>query len=348
MITQFLGLLLAGFLLTFVGAVPFINLLYKLKFQRVAEVHTLIPVFTKLHAWKVGTPNSGGILVVVVTVLLGWLYLQPELSFAKSPALIIFVSLFLYGVLGLYDDIKKFFGYQKEKFWGLRMRYKFLLQFVIAGLVGLLIFDHLSVNGTVGILIPWVTTLQLNLWEYLPLAMLVVVASANAYNITDGLDGLASGLLIMSLLALAAITLTVGGNPFMATPYPSQLTAILGVWVGAMLAFLYFNIHPARVWMGDSGALAFGGTLGVMALLLGIPLVWIVIGGIYVLETLSSLLQWYSMRFRPKKFFLIAPVHHHFEALGWPETKVTMRFWLVGAVLTLTGLFTYFLIRFGL
>jgi len=343
-----LTFLMAGFLATFILAVPFINLLYKLKFQRAEETHVLIPVFTKLHAWKVGTPNSGGILVILVVVILGWLLLQPRLDLTRSPAIIVFISLILYGVLGLYDDIKKFFGYQKEKFWGMRMRYKLLLQIIIAVLIGWLIFLHLSVSGTVAVYIPFLTTLQLPAAVYIGLAAFVVLASANAFNVTDGLDGLASGLLVMTLLALLAIALAIGGNsPFIATPYTTQLAGVLGLWAGAMLAFLYFNIHPARVWMGDSGALAFGGALGVISLLLGIPFIFIIIGGVYVLETVSSLLQWYSIRFMSHKIFQIAPIHHHFEALGWPETKVVMRFWLVGAFLSLVGLLIYNLLRFG-
>src|SRR2546429_1802532 len=167
-------LLMAGLLATFILAVPFINLLYNLKFQRAEETHVLIPVFTKLHAWKVGTPNSGGILVILIVVILGWLLLQPRLDLTRSPAIIVFISLILYGVLGLYDDIKKFFGYQKEKFWGMRMRYKLLLQILIALLLSWLIFLHLNVAGTVAVYLPFITTLQLSAWVYLPFASLVI------------------------------------------------------------------------------------------------------------------------------------------------------------------------------
>lgn len=339
---------MAGFLATFILAVPFINLLYKLKFQRAAETHVLIPIFTKLHSWKVGTPNSGGILVILVVTILGWLLIQPNLDLYRAPSLIIFISLILFGVLGLYDDIKKFFGYQKEKFWGMRIRYKFGLQLLIAALLGWLIYLHLSIDGTVALYIPFTATLQLPGWAYITFAAITIIAAANAFNITDGLDGLSSGLLLMTLLSLMAIALATGGvNPFISTPYTGQIAAVLGIWAGAMLAFLYFNIHPARVWMGDSGALAFGGSLGVISLLLGVPFVFIIIGGIYVIETISTLLQWYSIRFMTHKIFLIAPIHHHFEAKGWPETKVVMRFWLVGAFFSLLGLLIYFVLRMG-
>jgi phospho-N-acetylmuramoyl-pentapeptide-transferase len=338
---------IAGFLVTAILAIPFINLLYKLKFRRVNETYILSQM-NKIHAWKVGTPNSGGVLVIFVVLILGWLLLQPQLDLYRSPSIVVFITLLLYGVLGLYDDIKKFFGYQKEKFWGLRLRYKLGLQVLIALLLGWLIYLHLNVDGLVSLYIPFVTTFQLPAWTYISFATLVIVASANAFNITDGLDGLASGLLLMTLVTFMAVALTTGGNsPFVATSYTGQIAAIIGLLAGSTLAFLYFNIHPARVWMGDSGALAFGGTLGVVALLLGVPFIFIIIGGVYVIETFSTLLQWYSIRFMSHKIFLIAPIHHHFEAKGWPETKVTMRFWLIGALLSILGLLIYNLIRFS-
>lgn len=338
---------MAGFLVTAILAIPFINLLYRMKFRRADETYILSQM-NKIHAWKIGTPNSGGVLVVLVVVILGWLMMQPQLDLYRSPTIVVFISLLLYCVLGLYDDIKKFFGYQKEKFWGLRLRYKLILQILVAILLGWLLFLHLSVGGLVTLYIPFITTLQLPAWTYISFATLTIVAAANAFNIADGLDGLASGLLMMTLLTFLAIALATGGNnPFIATSYTGQLAAIIGLLAGSILAFLYFNIHPARVWMGDSGALAFGGTLGVISLLLGIPFVFIIIGGVYVLETVSTLLQWYSIKFMKKKIFLIAPIHHHFEAKGWPETKVTMRFWLLGAFLSILGLLVYFLLRYG-
>jgi phospho-N-acetylmuramoyl-pentapeptide-transferase len=145
----------------------------------------------------------------------------------------------------------------------------------------------------------------------------------------------------MSLLTLLVVS---GSGVAVARFWPDtvQLTQVLAILTGSLLAFLYFNIHPARVWMGDSGAFAFGAGLAVSTLLLGVPVLLPIFGAVYVVETLSSILQWYSMRYRPKKLFLIAPIHHHFEALGWPETKVTMRFWLAGALASLIALYFYF------
>jgi phospho-N-acetylmuramoyl-pentapeptide-transferase len=263
--------------------------------------------------------------------------------------LVVFCSLILYGLLGLYDDIKKFFGYHKEKFWGLRIRYKLILQILIAVLLGWLVYQHLGAGGSVSVYIPFFGDISLSAPIYTAFAALTIVATANAFNITDGLDGLASGMLVMTLLVLLTISLAVGGQGvFHATSYPAGLTSVIGLWLGSILAFLYFNIYPARVWMGDSGALAFGASLAVLALLLGIPILFIIIGGLYVVEAVSSIIQMASRKYWGRKVFLIAPIHHHFEAKGWPETKVTMRFWLIGAVFSLIGLFIYLLLRYGL
>jgi phospho-N-acetylmuramoyl-pentapeptide-transferase len=328
--------------ITALAAVPFINLLFRLKFQRQKEVHVLSPIFTKLHAWKVGTPNSGGVLIILVTVILGAIFTQVPLDqFYLTPVGILLIALISYGALGLYDDVRKYFGYSQTSFWGMRLRYKLGLQIILGLTLGWLLFKSLAVGGVIPLQTYFFGIFDVGPEFYIPFAALTIIAAANAVNITDGVDGLATGLIIMSLLTILTIA---GGGVAVArfAQDTTQLQEILFIWTGAMLAFLYFNIHPARVWMGDSGALAFGGGLAVASLLLGIPLLLPIFGAIYLVETVSSLLQWYSMRYRPKKFFLIAPLHHHFEAKGWPETKVTMRFWLAGALMSLVGLYIYY------
>lgn len=341
--SELLAALLTSFTLTAVLAVPFINLLYRLKFQRQAEVHVLSPIFTKLHAWKAGTPNSGGVLIILVTVFLTWVFAGGSGLEGRVNVFPILLALILYGSLGLYDDIKKYFGYHQARVWGMRLRYKLALQVLFGLVLGNIIFSQLSIGGQINLAIPFWGSFLVGPEFYVPFAALTIVATANAFNITDGVDGLASGLLIMTLLSFLAISLT-GAGITRGFYLSNTLPLFLAVWIGAMLAFLYFNIHPARMWMGDSGALAFGGALAVVALLLGIPLLLPVIGGVYLLETASSLLQWYSMRFMDHKLFLIAPIHHHFEAKGWPETKVTMRFWIAGALFSLVGVYFYYLL----
>ena len=300
------------------------------------------PVFTKLHAWKAGTPNSGGVLIIAVTVFLTWIFAGAGLEDERFSILPVLLALILYGLLGLYDDIKKYFGYHKTRVWGMRLRYKLALQSLFGILLGVMIFNELQVGGQVSLAVPLLGEFLVSPEFYISFAALTIVATANAFNITDGVDGLASGLLIMTLLSFLAISLT-GAGLTRGFFEGNSLPLLLAVWIGAMLAFLYFNIHPARMWMGDSGALAFGGALAVVALLLGIPLLLPIIGGVYLLETASSLLQWYSMCFMDHKLFLIAPVHHHFEAKGWPETKVTMRFWIAGALFSLFGVYLFYL-----
>ena len=166
-------------------------------------------------------------------------------------------------------------------------------------------------------------------WLYVPLFMFIIIGTANAVNFTDGLDGLAGGLLATSFAAFGAIALTQG---------KVELAAFCGTLVGVILAYTWFNIYPARFLMGDTGSLAFGATLGVVAMLTNSALVLAVIGAVFVVEMLSSIIQIISKRFFGRKVFLSAPLHHHLEAIGWPETKVTMRFWVIGIVFAVIGL----------
>jgi len=167
-------------------------------------------------------------------------------------------------------------------------------------------------------------------WLYIPLFLFVIIASANAANITDGLDGLAGGLLTISFGAFSIIAFIQG---------QIGLAAFCLTIVGSLLAFTWFNIYPARFFMGDTGSLALGATLGVVAMLTNSVLVLPIIGFIFVIETLSVIIQLISKKLRKgKKIFLCTPIHHHFEAIGWPETKVTMRFWVIGVVMAAIGL----------
>jgi phospho-N-acetylmuramoyl-pentapeptide-transferase len=165
-------------------------------------------------------------------------------------------------------------------------------------------------------------------WVYVPFFVFVVVATTNAVNITDGLDGLAGGLLAIAFTAFGALSYVNGLD---------ALAAFCATVVGALLAFLWFNIYPARFFMGDTGSMALGATLAIVAALNDAILVLPIIGLVFVMETLSVILQVASRKLRGKKIFRSAPIHHHFEALGWPETKVTMRFWIIGAVCGVLG-----------
>ncbi len=335
----FIGLVLFSFIIHSVLVVPFINLLYRLKFQRQKQKtldfqgkHT--PIFDKFHSWKAGTPVGGGLLVIAITVLL-YVLLFPLLKIAgvyittnyplKEELNIIFFTFISFGLLGLYDDILKFFGFKKEGFFGLRMRHKFIIQWILALIVSVMLYQNLHISF---VNIPSIENLHLGLL-YIPFAAFVIVGFANAFNITDGLDGLSSGLLLICLLAFWFIS---------ATSLDTPLSVFLALWIGGLIAFLYFNVFPARIWLGDVGALSFGATLAVVGLLLGKIVALVVIGGLFILEILSSLIQILAKRFLGRKIFPASPFHLWLQLIGWEEPKIVMRAWLAGIILAMFGL----------
>ncbi|MEX0621731.1 MAG: phospho-N-acetylmuramoyl-pentapeptide-transferase [Candidatus Woykebacteria bacterium] len=329
---KLLGILLVSFLATLVAAVPFIDALYKLKFQRQREAQKdIFGVFTsivnRIHGWKVGTPNAGGILVIAVSIIFSAIFYKTTQFSLNWTAFILYIALLGFGALGLYDDIRKFYGYGQSGAWGLRLRYKIFLQLVLSFFIGYLLFTKMSLSA---VHVPILNfEVELGSW-YILWAAIVVFATTNAVNITDGLDGLATGL---SLFALAAFWVLA------ATTNLGDVALFISVITGSLLAFLYFNIYPARVWLGDTGALSIGALLAVVALMVDASLVLPFIGSVFVLEAASSLLQMFTKGVLHKKILIAAPIHHHFEAKGWDETKVTMRFWLAGAIAVFVGLF---------
>lgn len=334
-----LSILLFSFGVTFLLSVPFINLLYRLKFQRQRESQrdifgAVTSIVNRLHGWKVGTPNAGGLLVIVISIILSAFFykLVPGYDIVTKQygvnwvAFILYSTLLSFGLLGLYDDVRKFYGFKLSGAWGLRLRYKFVLQILLAIGIGFLLHNNLGLSS---VHIPVVDySLELGSF-YIFYAAFVILAASNAVNITDGLDGLAVGLTAIALAAfwyLASVTGAVDVSLFIATI------------LGSLLAFFYFNIYPARVWLGDTGALALGAMLAVIALITNTSLILPFIGLVFVTEASSTLLQWLSKAVRGgKKVFLAAPIHHHFEAKGWDETKVTMRFWLLGILSAFIG-----------
>lgn len=332
LVSKLLGILLLSFLTTGILAVPFINLLYKLKFQRQKEVGQknifgeITSIVNRLHSWKVGTPNAGGILIILVSIIFSAIFYAATKFEVNWTANILYFTLLSFGLLGLYDDARKFFGLKTAGVWGLRIRYKFALQWLLAIIIGLALHLQMGLH-----IISLPLGGQVDLGSLYPVfAALVIVATVNAVNLTDGLDGLANGLLIMALVAFWWLANLAGVG---------DIDVFIAVMVGSLLAFHYFNTYPARVWMGDTGALALGGMLAVIALMLDLVYVLPFIGAVFVLETVTTLIQWVSKATVGKKVFLATPIHHHFEAMGWDETKVTMRFWLVGSVSAFVGLF---------
>lgn len=296
-------------------------------------------LFDKLHDIKAGTPTGGGILLIgIVSLLFGFLF--PLISYLgvyiktshplQGELLVIFFTFIAYGLLGLLDDLIKIFGKPKPgtfgSFIGMSREMKFVLQWVLGLAVGYLLYSSLGIHI---LHIPILEkTFDLGIF-YIPFAATVIVFFTNAFNFTDGLDGLASGLLMIYLFAYLIIA---AGN--LDTP----LSIFITLWLGAIIAFLYFNTWPARIFLGDAGALSFGSTIAVIGLLVGNIGALIVIGGIFIVEAASSAIQIVSWKLFKKRPFPLAPIHHTFLAIGWEEPKIVMRAWLAGIVLAVFGL----------
>lgn len=336
-----LGLVLFSFIVTSTLIVPFINLLYKLKLTRRKEApkRGKIPLFDKLHDAKAGTPVGGGILIVaVVSIILismfpfanhMGIYIQSSYNL-KTEVFVILFSFLSFGLLGLYDDIITIFGKPKKGdlgMWlGLGRKYKLLLQLVLAFIISYVLYLKLGIQIVHIPLFDKVINLGI---FYVPFSTLAITSFANAFNVTDGLDGLSSGLLIICLTAFGLIA---SGN------IDTPLSLFISLSIGSLIAFLYFNIWPARVMLGDTGSLAFGASLAVIGLLTGSIVALVVIGGVFVFELTSSAIQIIGWRVLKKPIFPLAPIHHAFLAKGWEEPKIVARAWLVGLVLAIFGL----------
>ncbi len=288
-------------------------------------------LFSALHAKKSGTPTMGGLLIwgtILLTVIISIIFQKTGLFkyslLNRNETWIPLFTLATCGILGAVDDILNVKGIGKTK--GLSAKLK-LIWLTIFSAVGAWWFYSKLGFDTINIPLPSVGPIEVG-WLYIPIFILVIIATANSVNFTDGLDGLASGLLIMAFGAFGLIAYAEG---------LLILATLCSVIAGALLAFLWFNIPPAKFYMGDTGSLALGATLGVIAMLTGQTLTLLIIGFIFVIETLSVIIQLVSKKFFKKKVFKIAPLHHHFEQSGWKESTVVMRFWIVGGIMTVFG-----------
>lgn len=335
-----LGILLVSFLVNALLFVPYINLLYKIKFQRRKQktkdaFGVLTPIFDKFHKKKAGVPLGGGLLVVIttlilfgLTLLLLYFFWYPFTSIypsMKDEIKIILFTFFSFAIIGLYDDIRKTFFLDKELFFGLRLRHKLILELILSTIIASWFYFSLNIKI---IHVPIIGVLNLG-YFFIPFATLVIVSFANAFNITDGLDGLSTGLLMIALLAFWFISASILDTP---------LSVFIPLWIGGLIAFLYFNVFPARIFLGDVGALSFGATFAVIGLLLGKVFTLVIIGGIFVVEAFTSLIQLIWKKSFKKKFFVVSPLHLYLQNLGWEEPKIVLRMWLAGIVLAILGL----------
>ncbi len=335
----YLGLLIFSFVVNSILIIPFIDFLYKVKFTRRCQrtkdfLGKKTPIFDKLHACKAGTPVGGGILMIIATSFLYLLfffhviYSERNIVTAfpmKDELNILFFTFISFGLLGLYDDIMKFFEVEKTRFFGLRMRHKMLLELILGLVIGAMLFLNLKIDF---IYLPFWGSFYLGPL-YVIFAALLIVFFANAFNITDGLDGLSAGALMIFLFSFWIIS---------AASLDTILSIFISLWIGSLIAFLYFNIYPARIWLGDVGALSFGATMAVVGLLLGKIVPLFIVGGIFVVEALSSLFQILSKVIRKKKLFPVAPIHLWLQLRKWEEPKIVMRAWLAGIMLAVFGL----------
>ena len=291
------------------------------------------------HLGKKGTPTGGG-LMIIASILLSVL-LWGDLG--NRYVWIIMAALVSFGIVGYIDDYLKIKGANSR---GLKGRYKFTLQIMIATVIGLAIHDPGEASAS-WLSIPffkkWIVNLGL---LYIPFAVLVITGSSNAVNLTDGIDGLAIGLVGIASLA-NGLLVYIGGHSRIAEylqvmylPGTGELTVVCGALLGASLGFLWFNAYPAEVFMGDVGSLSLGGVLGTLAVISKQEIVLAIVGGIFVVETFSVILQVLSFKFTGRRIFRMAPIHHHFELKGWPESKVIVRFWIVGILLSFVSLAT--------
>lgn len=314
------------------------KILYKYQLGKGVVRHENAPIFSEMHKKKVGIPTMGGVVIwatIIILALFFWIVsrIYPNTAFgninflSRSQTWVPFAALIVAALFGLLDDMM---GVLRKGPWGggLRMRDR-LIMYALVGFVGAWWFyEKLGWNF---INIPFLGDWTVG-WAYIPFFAFLIMASAFSANETDGLDGLVAGVFLTMFGAYAVIAFDQGRM---------DLVVLMATIMGSLVAFLWFNIYPAKFFMGDTGSMSLGVALGVVAMLTNTPFLLIPIGIIFIFESGSVLIQLASKKFRGKKIFLSTPIHHHFEALGWPETQVTMRFWMISAVGAIIGLIIF-------
>ena len=345
-----LGISSISFLVALLITPGVVGLLYKFHFNKQIRSKESAPVFYELHKKKENTPTMGGVVIWLTVLGLAAFFFVMSLFFDTAPAggqgfwghlnfvdraqtYLPLAAMLVAALLGLIDDLMGVFRIGTNG-GGLKVSQKLIVYALLAVIGGLWFYYRLEWST---LYIPFWGNLEVG-WWYVPIFMFIIIASAFSANETDGLDGLLGG---VSLFAFGALTVVA----YVLQRY--DLAAFSGATVGALLAFLWFNIYPARFFMGDTGSMALGITMGVIAMLTDTTLFLPFFALIMVIESLSVIIQMISKKFFGKKIFISTPIHHHFEAIGWPETKVTMRFWIISAVFTTLGLALFFIARFS-
>ena len=287
---------------------------------------------------KKGTPTMGGLLILGSSIISMLICADLHNSFVWISILVLLV----YGLTGFVDDYVKV---TKQTANAMTAKMKLFLQFTTALIAVWVISQATPENSRFELTFPWFKNFALNLsWFYIPFAMVVIAGSSNAVNISDGLDGLAAGLCVLSFLVFTAIAYICGtawAPVFHQTtlPYTGEIAVLCAAVIGGCAGFLWFNAPKAKVFMGDTGSLALGALLGTVAVMTKHEILLAIVGGVFVMETVSVMIQVaYFKKTGGKRFFKMAPVHHHFEQLGWPETTVVIRFWIMAFILAVLGL----------
>ena len=289
---------------------------------------------------KIGTPTMGGVLILLG--LFSSILLWGNLSSPYIWVLIFIVTSF--GLLGAYDDYKKI---KFNNSSGVSFKFKIIIQIIIA-VLGILILTHFTDHPDLkNLYFPFFKNLLINLgWFFIPFSVFIIVGSSNAVNLTDGLDGLATVPVILVAGCFAFISYVTGNivfSEYLQIPYiegVGEVTVFLGSVIGACLGFLWFNAPPAKIFMGDTGSLALGGSLGAVGIITKHEIVLAITGGLFVLEATSVIVQVLSYKLTGKRVFKMAPIHHHFEKKGWPESTIVVRFWIISIILAMIGLAT--------
>ncbi|MGA1842151.1 MAG: phospho-N-acetylmuramoyl-pentapeptide-transferase [bacterium] len=311
------------------------------KLQALSIGEQIRDVVPEVHRIKAGTPTMGGILILIALII-------PTLLWADLKNRYIWIVIFVtisFGLLGFWDDYLKLKG--KGKRSGLSIKSKLFIQCAIALTVGIYLYLNPSNSYTTELAIPFFKNLKPNLhWLYIPFCLFVIVGTSNSVNLTDGLDGLAIGPMIIAAVTYTGLAYVTGHAKFadylmiINVKGAGELTIFCSAMLGAGIGFLWFNTYPAQVFMGDIGSLSLGAALGTVALLTKHELILILVGGLFVIETVSVIIQVVSFRVSGKRFFAMAPIHHHFELKGWAEPKIIVRFWIISIILALLSLST--------
>jgi phospho-N-acetylmuramoyl-pentapeptide-transferase len=292
------------------------------------------------HLGKSGTPTMGGVLILLSICMSTLLWSKLDNRYVW----VVMLTTICFAAIGWVDDWRKVVEKNSK---GLPSRWKYFWQSVFGLGAALFLYNTATSPVELQLYVPFFKNVAINLgWFYVPLVYFVVVGSSNAVNLTDGLDGLAIMPSVMIAAALAVFAYLVGNVKFalyLNLPYVAgtgELIVFCGAFIGAGLGFLWFNTYPAQVFMGDVGALALGAALGLIAVIVRHEIVFFIMSGVFVMETVSVILQVASFKLTGKRIFRMAPIHHHFELKGWPEPRVIVRFWIITVILVLVGLAT--------